>query len=127
MKAKHYYKEYETFFSGVVSDSKVVGVTYYESYGYRFIELPKWRIDLIGPQANPVTIYQSQASFQESVPHQPKILIMGEHILIDDGQSSLEVIPKNKQQEAEQAVPSDGHKPSSRVPSDGSTTPADAH
>ena len=29
--------------------------------------------------------------------------------------------------QAEQAVPSDGHKPSSRVPSDGSTAPADAH
>ncbi|MCX6864692.1 MAG: hypothetical protein NTV46_00485 [Verrucomicrobia bacterium] len=28
---------------------------------------------------------------------------------------------------AEQAVPSDGHKPSSRAPSDGSTAPADAH
>ena len=28
---------------------------------------------------------------------------------------------------AEQAVPSDGHKPSSRVPSAGSTAPADAH
>jgi len=28
---------------------------------------------------------------------------------------------------AEQAVPSDGHKPSSRIPSDGPTAPADAH
>ena len=33
----------------------------------------------------------------------------------------------NKNKEAEQAVPSDGHKPSSRVPSDGPTAPADAH
>lgn len=30
-------------------------------------------------------------------------------------------------QETEQAVPSAGHKPSSRVPSDGPITPADAH
>ena len=29
--------------------------------------------------------------------------------------------------EGEQVVPSDGHKPSSRVPSDGPTAPADAH
>lgn len=32
-----------------------------------------------------------------------------------------------KEQEIEQAMPSDGHKPSSRVPSDGPTAPADAH
>lgn len=32
-----------------------------------------------------------------------------------------------QEKDAEQAVPSDGHKPSSRVPSDDPTAPADAH
>ena len=32
-----------------------------------------------------------------------------------------------RHKEGEQAVPSDGHKPTSRVPSDGPTAPADAH
>lgn len=32
-----------------------------------------------------------------------------------------------REQKNTQAVPSDGHKPPSRVPSDGPTTPADAH
>ncbi len=36
--------------------------------------------------------------------------------------------PKTKEdKQAEQAMPSDGHKPTSRVPSDGPTAPADAH
>jgi hypothetical protein len=34
---------------------------------------------------------------------------------------------KDKAKDAEQVVPSDGHKPSSRVPSDGPIAPADAH
>jgi len=33
----------------------------------------------------------------------------------------------NTKKSAEQTVPSDGHKPSSRVPSDGPAAPADAH
>lgn len=35
--------------------------------------------------------------------------------------------PATEKREGEQALPSDGHKPSSRVPSDGPTAPADAH
>ena len=34
---------------------------------------------------------------------------------------------RSENEDSEQAVPSDGHKPSSRVPSDGPTAPADAH
>jgi len=43
-------------------------------------------------------------------------------LLIDLPTTSINVTPN-----VEQAVPSDGHKPSSRAPSDGPTAPADAH
>lgn len=47
------------------------------------------------------------------------------HVFVND----VERHPENQEaeQEAEQAVPSDGHKPSNRAPSDGPTAPADAH
>jgi hypothetical protein len=113
---KHYYQEIGTFFTGSVSDKKVIGVTYYESHGFQIIELPKWRIDLIGPQANPVTIYQNKKCFQESVPHKPKIEIMGDHILIDDGQSSFVVIPQSKPQAEQAGADQPATKPADKVP-----------
>jgi hypothetical protein len=47
----------------------------------------------------------------------------------DHGESKKFLISGHfiKKQQIEQAVPSDGHKPSSRIPSDGPTAPADAH
>lgn len=49
-----------------------------------------------------------------------KVSIFKDHERIAQGEWKL-------QKRSEQAVPSDGHKPSSRVPSDGPTAPADAH
>jgi hypothetical protein len=42
-------------------------------------------------------------------------------------EAELLQLPESLKKSAEQAVPSDGHKPSSHDPSDGPTTPADAH
>ena len=58
---------------------------------------------------------------------------LGVPLVLKDKDKEIEFEPpfgaatKKIKEEAEQDVPSDGHKPSSRVPSDGPAAPADAH
>ena len=92
---QHHYREVDTFFNGSIAGKKVAGVSYFDYHGMGFLELNKWRVELVGAQGDRVVIYQKQAVFQESVPHQPKIEIKGDQILIDDGESKLAVIPVN--------------------------------
>ncbi|MES2921249.1 MAG: hypothetical protein V4819_06875 [Verrucomicrobiota bacterium] len=108
LNTRHHYREIGTFFRGTIADKKVIAVSYFEYYGMGFLELNKWRVDLIGAQGDRVTIYQKQASFQEPVPHQPKIEIGDNQILIDDGESRIAVRPQTKTL-AEPNVTSDQH------------------
>jgi hypothetical protein len=55
--------------------------------------------------------------------------ILAQYLEIDPSDKELQdrFIKTYRTQKTEQVVPSDGHNPSSRVPLDGSTAPADAH
>jgi hypothetical protein len=88
-----------------------------------------------GPRAQQVTFRFTVISFDTVTgqmvleTHSPKESFQmseeEQRIWSDRAIKRLKEIEQEK--DAEQAVPSDGHKPSSRVPSDGPTAPADAH
>lgn len=90
----------------------------------------KWIIDRRRPGFDTKNIGSTFAS-GEVTAFYPHLI---QHLLDTQEKERLECfsrllarIAATKTTKAEQAVPSDGHKPSSRVPSDGPTAPADAH
>ena len=80
----------------------------------------------LDPQTQPsawVYPIKLKGTFSASTIHRTK---MGDRP-VETNWTGTVTTPTINLEEIEQAVPSDGHKPSTRVPSDGPTAPADAH
>lgn len=88
---EHHYQELETFFRGRVGERDVLGISYFDYHGIGFLQGNDWKVVLQDENGRRIMIHQNQSSFQESIPHQPKIEIQGDDILIDDGEVKLRV------------------------------------
>lgn len=67
------------------------GVAFVEYDGIGFMELTKWKVQVVDRYGQRVTLYQKSAVFQEKVPHTPKVEISGNQIHIDDGEEQFTV------------------------------------
>lgn len=95
---KHHYQKLNTFFRGSVNDVDIEGVGYFDYFGFGFMEGEQWKVQLVNRRAghSPMIIYQNRYDFQESIPHQPTVKIVGDHVLIDDGEINLAVTVTNR-------------------------------
>lgn len=91
LRYSHHYSEISTFYRGSLSDKQVVGVAFVEFDGRGFVEPVQWKVQLLSNSGERMTLYQKASVFQEKIPHQPKIEIIGHHIHIDDGEDQIDV------------------------------------
>lgn len=92
LKTGHHYSEYGTFFRGALGEGRqVVGIAFVEYDGIGFMELTKWKIQVLDRYGQRMTLYQKSSVFQEKTPHTPKVEISGNQIRIDDGEEQLVV------------------------------------
>ena len=91
LKTEHHYRELETFFRSSVAGKEVLGISYFEYHGIGIMESNQWKIQLQNSNGQSIMVYQNRPIFQEAIPHQPKIEIKNEKIMIDDGENNLTI------------------------------------
>lgn len=63
LKTEHHYRELNTFFRGTVAGNEVLGISYLDYHGPGIMEGNQWKVQLRGPNARNILVYQNRPAF----------------------------------------------------------------
>lgn len=88
---QYHYHEESVFFRAKTQEGEVQGVAFMDYHGLGFLEGVQWKVQLLKPDQAPVLMYQNKSRFQQTLPHQPDVMIEGNQMTIKDGLNHLTV------------------------------------